>query len=183
MNDLCQHSACRMISAYSECLRSQCCQFCWRPNSFLALQPLLSLDNLTCSHDFSYSLCIDDSQMKGSSPAFWALYQYNQLLHWTHPQIPQTQHIQYEINIKMCSFHPSLSHLYKWHHHLPPCSTQKMSYDKSLISFHLPYQIHHQALSAPSSKYIKVCNFSSSPLLSPLSKPLSTFSWTTSISS
>lgn len=56
MSDLCQHSVDRMISSYYEPLRGQCCQFCWRPNSFLTCHPLLSLDNLTYPYDVLLSL-------------------------------------------------------------------------------------------------------------------------------
>lgn len=66
MSDLCQHSVSGMTFAYTKTSfsGSRCSQFCWRPSSFPALHPLLSLDNLTYSHDFSYYLCIDDSQIQ-----------------------------------------------------------------------------------------------------------------------
>lgn len=60
------------------------------------------------------------------------------------------------VSIRLCSFHPNLSHLHKWHHHPSLCSTYlAVILNPSLLPTpRLQYKIHHQALSALFSKYI-----------------------------
>lgn len=70
----------------------------------------------------------------------------------------------------MCSIHPRLPHLHKWHHNPLSCSKVGVLLNFLTVPY-LSYQIHHQVLSSLPSKY--TCQFFPFPFLSCLFKPLS----------
>ena len=125
MHDLCRHSAGGMISACTKPLRKSVFLVLWEaqffprsPSSLLPRQSYL----LSWLQLLSLRWRLPNEGLQPTE-------------HCTNTTNLPTKHIHKFLKlhlssmrstfIKMCSFNPSLSYLYKWHHHLPTCSHQK----------------------------------------------------------